>query len=162
MQKFIQNFPSKKFLHRNRTAEFISQHTRRGILTCCWFWHEAYFFTFSTTKNQQTFQLFWLAHLILLATKTLFSATTKLVSGTPYTTTYTRKNRTTRYSPPAKKISQTFSEQIPTKCKPIHLLSSWFDKLSVSVRVTKPKKHPIKNGYNVSSNSQSKQIKKTT
>ena len=36
----------------------------------------------------------------------------------------------------------TFSEQIPTKCKPIHLLSSWFDKLSVSARVTKPKKHP--------------------
>ena len=36
----------------------------------------------------------------------------------------------------------TFSEQIPTKCKPIHLLSSWFDKLSVSARVTKPKNHP--------------------
>ena len=49
----------------------------------------------------------------------------------------------------------TFSEQIPTKCKPIHLLSSWFDKLSVSAKVTKPKKAPT--GYNVS-----KQIRKTT
>ena len=50
----------------------------------------------------------------------------------------------------------TFSEQIPTKCKPIDLLSSWFDKLSVSAS-DEAKKHPMKTWHNVS-----KQTTKTT
>ena len=145
MQKFKQNFTKLKLLHRNMTAEFFLQHTRRGILTLGIFLH------FPHYQKSGNLQLFWLAHLILLATKdTIFCCYQYwLVDDTHFFYYYQtchwddihndKEEQDYAIFSTSQKNFPTFSEQIPTKCKPIHLLSSWFDKLSVSVRVTKPK-----------------------